>query len=404
VPNSKVFNYNGKYRIIELEKARKHLINRLYDSNHKNEFEKTTHEIILKRKLGIYSQDVLDFYKKGIMPKCISLDKNLNNTNDEDFIIDDTVVKEISKSDDNINQDNSLKNVPLDIEQTHICDEVLMFCPKNIGLFNEISDEFSKKNLSIIFLCDSCKTLMNLEDNMVKHLNEKQHISASIYCYNEDKEFYLHSRCKIKNLDYRSLEMCVFCLKFYFYFGSNILACCLHFKYVHKQHNNNELVYSVSNLPIKVIDIDLSREYKCLTCFLKFKKLTDFTYHLENTKHFPFAENENLINVFFCPIEECQFRSIVYSAFKIHILTHPYVQKIFDNQKNDEKFTAKVKVYEKPKYFFHVRKFNGKLYSDKIDELDGIESLLEILKGHADQNECVKKLKARKDEIYKNRR
>ena len=62
---------------------------------------------------------------------------------------------------------------------------------------------------------------------MVKNLNEKQHISASIYCNNEDKEFYLHSRCKIKNLDYRSLEMCVFCLKFYFYFGSNILACCL---------------------------------------------------------------------------------------------------------------------------------------------------------------------------------
>ena len=394
VPDSKLFNYNGKYPKNEIGKARVHLINRLYDLNQQ---EKTTCEINLKRKLGIYTQDVLDFYNKGIMLNCMSLQENFTCSNEEILL---KAKKELIL-DESVNEENSVQNVPLDIDQKHCCEEVLMFCPRNIEFFNEFSEELSKTNTTTVFLCDSCKSLMNLEENMVKHLNEKQHFSASVYCYDDDKKFYLRSRCKIKNLN-RSLEICVFCPKCYFYFGSNILACCLHFKYVHRQHNNNELVYSVSDFPIKVLDIELSREYKCLTCFLKFKKLTDFTYHLENTKHFPFAESENVVNVFCCPIDDCQFHTILYSAFKVHILTHPYVQKIFENHTSDVKLTAKVRVYDKPNSFFHVKKFNGKLYYDKVDELTGIESLLEILKGHADQGEFVKKLKARKDEIYKN--
>ena len=60
-----------------------------------------------------------------------------------------------------------------------------------------------------------------------------------------------------------------------------------------------------------------------------------------------------------------------------------------------------MRVFNKPKNFFHVKNFSGTFYFDKVNELAAIDSLLETLKGHATQNECVKKLKARKVEIYK---
>ena len=404
MPTARISVYRGKYRVNELERARNDLINRLYDLNQNDYYrqEKTTCEIKLKRKLGIFTQDVLDYYVEGKLPSCISLNENLSCSNDE-VQITENGTKSIKLDESSEIIDDSLhQNVPLDVEQTHSCEEYLMFCPKNIELFNELNEDlFQNKKLSIVFLCDSCKSLMRLEENMVKHLNEKQHFSASVYCVDEESQkFYLRARCKIKNLN-STLDANIFCPKCYFFFGSNILACCLHFKYVHRQHNNNELVYSVSNPPIKEVEIELSREYKCLSCFLKFKKLTDFSYHLENTKHFPHPENGSVVNVFYCPVDNCEFRSIEYTKFKIHILTHPCLQKTFDNPLNEVKLVAKVKIYEKPKGYFHVKKFNGKLYADKVDELAGIESLLDNLKGHAEQSECVKKLKARKDEIYK---
>lgn len=440
IPQVAVTNYSGRYFIAEIEKVRKQLIEDLYDvsinASHQPECNIvkkpiTLTEINMKRKLGIFTQEVIEFFVENKKPCNLQYDEEFNsediaNTIDNNDCVNNLNTQEVANSQETIVEQPQIEiktdeivskfTTNIDIELTHSCEENLLFCPKKVKFFNETNPQLAEKKLISLYICDFCTKIMFIEVNMLKHLEESEHLSASLYYTDESQsiseeskfdidKLYLKSRCKLKNLNSTlSNKWNIFCPKCFFVFDTDLLACCMHYKYTHRTFD--EYIYSINDkLPIKQIDIELSRKHVCLTCDLKFKKLTDLMYHLEVTKHFPFINpNDELINVFYCPVDTCSFKVNNYSTFRVHILTHQNLVKQLESQESNEKtvkLTAKCRTFMKPTNYYHLKQFGYNSFNDHIDELEAIKFLLDTLKGHSDQQELVKKVKARKDELHK---
>ena len=246
-----------------------------------------------------------------------------------------------------------------------------------------------------------CNYLENSKVNIKNHIKEKQHLSASIYFMNEkDSSIQLKSRCKIKNEQVKDVD--VFCPKCYFCFGSNILACCLHYKYLHQPSNLNVLIYAIvkDKELKKSVDIVITKEYKCRDCQLVFNKLQELSNHLnEFWDHNLNPENENQINVFYCPNNDCEFKSIDYPSLRFHVIKHNNLYKDLNN--SNMKIHAKMKTFNKPKEYFHIKYFNSDHLYDQIDELSCIESSLELLKIHPIHKKFITRLEERIDKLRK---
>ena len=360
LPNKKIVGYNGSsYLLSDLERVRKTLINRLYDTDdYSIDNESALMEIKLKRKLGIITRDVSEYYLGT----------------------------------DAFNED-CFQKIESEKDRKHSCNEILRFCQKDVQICkNQDCDNMT----SYSYICDMCSTLLNSKADITKHLNEKQHVSASIYLMSySTTTLYLKSRCKIKIPNASDLEINVMCPQCYFPFGANILACCLHYYYLHKPNSCNSIIYSVSEMPIKEFEIELINENKCLECDTTFNRLQSLFNHINSTRHFPFPENGDFVNVFYCPYDDCEFKSIDYPSLRCHALEH---NKTLNYPKHELK-RAKIKVYKKPKEFFHVKHFDDESLFDRIDELAAIESSLNLLKGHPMHKKFIKRLEARKRKL-----
>lgn len=416
--NINTTNYKGKYSVNDLEQVRKHLLKEVYEES--IFFE----ELTAKKKCGILSKDVIDYYKDNIKKS------NLRYISQEDY--KDTDDHENEHSNQNINDDksplNNLKGIekvveskeleprPVDIDlesivnQTkllcrslnlaHGCEvDELVFCPRQI-----IAADSSYKisNLTSIYICDICQVSISYRENMLKHLNEAKHLSASEYYIEKivtensslsNKVKYIKARSSLLNTN-NLTEIAVFCPKCHFCFGKSIAACSLHYKY---EHNSDQYVYSLSILK-KTEKISVDKSHSCFECHARFKKLTDLVTHLESTRHFP-KNPDTEISVLGCPFDKCGFKSIHFFSFKQHIMTHSYFQ-LKNDSFNEISVSAVLYIYNKPKSLYHISQFiNAK--EDNIDELKTIESLMETLKGHNDSLDVQKKLKCRRDQLHK---
>jgi hypothetical protein len=261
-------------------------------------------------------------------------------------------------------------------------------------------------NKTVVFICDSCQVTLLSRESMKNHLEKQKHLSASEYFIerhgsdsvtSQTKIQGVKSRCSLINTKNPS-DFAVFCPKCHFCFNMNIATCCLHYKLA---HNSDEFIYSISKLK-KIEKIIIKKVHSCFECSLKFKKLSDLSYHLENAKHLNKNPNSELV-VLNCPIEDCNFRTVQFFTFKQHLLSHSYFrsnESLNDATSNELSIPVMVHVYDKPTQIFHICPFTDTLL-DLSDELKCVESLMDFLKGHNDYLDAAKKLKSRKDYLIK---
>lgn len=164
--------------------------------------------------------------------------------------------------------------------------------------------------------------------------------------------------------------------------------------------SRNEHLYSISEWKRDEI-LTVDKRHTCVTCKSTFKKLTDLCNHLDSVGHFPYTLPEE-INVYQCPFDNCHFTTIYYFPFKQHLLSHPFFNK--PREKVESMFInieCSFRVYAKPISFFHSRSYIESSKRDRMAELKALTALMDHLKGHNNQSEIQKKLKARKDHLIK---
>ena len=214
-----------------------------------------------------------------------------------------------------------------ELDKEHKCGKV---CVKHIS--SVVRDKYINILSNVVHVCDVCFTVFRLKESVIKHLNACNHISSSEYLLEETRPVsgsnqastsertlkYIRNRCSTK-CAVEPYDIGVFCPKpeCNFFFSDSILACALHYQYL---HNQNEQIYSVGHLK-KEMDFEISKSHVCpdTTCKTKFKKLTDLIVHLNLTKHFP-EPNAKEINVFVCSFDDCRFRSVNFHTFKTHMM------------------------------------------------------------------------------------
>jgi len=359
LPSKKTTNYHGSsYKTSNLEECRAELIDSLYDVKEDYDDKLDLLEINLKRKLGILTRDVIEYF---LGSESIGYD-------DESYL-------------------------ELDKNLKHGCKNYLKFCQKDIEICRNLDENLSR----YVYACDMCNYFANSKVLMKNHLKENHHLSSSIYfMIDNDSSFQLKSRCAIRNQEINE-DVNVFCPKCYFCFGTNILACCLHYKYLHKPANLNILIYSIvaqNELLKKNLDVEITKEYKCLDCQLVFNKLQDFSNHLnEFWDHHLNPDSSNVINIFYCPNIDCEFKSIDYPSLRFHVIKHNNLYKGLNN--SNFKILTKMKTFNKPKQYFHLKYFNSDYLFDQIDELNSIESSLKLLKLHRIHDKFISRLEER---------
>lgn len=276
-----------------------------------------------------------------------------------------------------------------------------------------INDEKEK----LIYICDFCHYDCDNEITIKEHLEKKEHGTASefwqeiksndqvskespkVSAYDEYFKSAVEStkksiisiknRCSIKNnisSDIKNFE--VFCPKCGCHFDHKILAACLHFKSIHSPNRTDE-VYLIGEL-IRTDSYEINKVHSCNVCNVKFKKLSDLANHLKNSGHFP-GSRKNEMNIFFCPFDNCGFKSTRYFIFKNHIMLHPF----FNNPKVDKfcSIAVKVGIYSIPKEYYHLPINLEKTEVDNKNELEAINDLLELNHSEDLRNLCMFKEK-----------
>jgi len=441
----KAHTYNGKYPFDDIKLVRDNLYKNLYLTS-----AETEAEIRIKRKCGIItSKEVIDYYINNIMPpqipvqeieefdestddqtddhpaKVLKIDLHSNLTNKpapqpasssvntshfdkSDLVSEFAKVTQFQALNNSNHDESNNSELCRTLKLSHACDR--KFCPEHLKIVG--SSNFSKENL--VYVCDFCQMTVSLEDNMKKHLKKYFHYSASEYIIekspNHDNAQYIFplavqskicaikSRASIRNIVTDETQL-VFCPQCLLCFGTDTLACAMHYKWTHSY--KNDYIYSIGDLK-RVDTIYLDKKHKCAECNKIFKKLSDLIAHIDITKHFPVTK-QGEINVYNCPFDNCGYKSIYFFLFKQHLLSHNYfnhTQKKTSDLAIPE-VEVKINVYSIPTSFFHVSTFREENLEDRKEEIIAIDCLLDSLKGHNDQMELGKKIRARKDHLIK---
>ena len=373
LPKKQIISYQGdSYKISDLEKCRANLIDSLYDVIDWEDDDSLKSRALyleknLKRKLGILTNDVIEYFvgsHEQEDEKCLQLHENLR----------------------------------------HSCSEKnLNFCQRDVEICNYLKETGTSTSMQS-YICDMCSYLTNSRVEIKNHLKQNKHLSASVYVSQNEKTttVFQLSRCKLKNT--ASFDRAVFCPKCYFYFGSNVLACCLHYKYLHKPSSLNVLIYSISiDVALKTVEFEINKEYKCIDCELVFDKLKEFSKHTIEMKHHLWPENDNQVNVFFCPDNNCEFTSIDYPSLRHHISSHQDLYRTLrkSNTNKNAKLIAKMKTFDKPRDYFHIKYFSDDYLFEQVDEVSCIESSLNSLKLHPIHKKFINRLEERKKKLKK---
>jgi hypothetical protein len=267
-------NYKGSYSIVQMQRVRTYLINKLY-----GEDAKSVEFIELKRKCGILTNDVEHYFKKGQL---------LKSTQKETVQLIETDLQKEQIEKDRVSGID-ISDLLLDPQKrfslmTHRCERTNEdeFCPLDITL-----KIIKPKKKEIIYVCDICRCKGD-EKFMTDHLDTQFHISASKYLINlkpieedatesrpenvpveeEESKTETHkkrieiksliSRCSLKmqlskdktKISKNKNSIFVFCPKCFECFDQNVLACAYHFSLF---HDKNTMTYSVSKaLEVKI--------------------------------------------------------------------------------------------------------------------------------------------------------
>lgn len=308
----------------------------------------------------------------------------------------------------NLNIIDSNLKLCKDLGMEHKCGEINL-CLKNLS--SHINEPYKTLQNNLVYVCDICFSVFRLRDSAKKHIDSCNHISASEYLLGEstDKTLassertlkYMKNRCSLKQtLEPRDTG--IFCPKreCSFYFSDSILACGLHFQYL---HNSEEQIYAMATFK-KEVELEISKPHVCpdSKCRFKFKKLTDLTNHLCQTKHYP-ESGVNEVNLFICSFDDCKFRSVNFGTFKTHVITHSYFNKPSMIGQEEPKVNVKVRTFYSPTHYLHLPHMKPNVSEDNKNEMEAIEDLLELNKSHLGYTHLNTRLKARRDELKKNK-
>ena len=436
IPSETVAHFSDVYSSEEITEVRKYMIDNAYKkkSNSKVELES-------KLKCGILSSDVVDYFVHE--NKDLVIYVNSNSEDEYDFD-ESTYAKNDQKShqDQNVinasTPDFGFKSQPFEnhcslsfkLNQPVYFKKSKYHTINNQLTLNHKCKIKCKKDITslmpnaiinhkrLAYVCDVCFKLFREQELALKHLDAFNHVSASEYLLEdrsqtkslssdhtlkyinnllaESKLTIMHvtNRCSTKSLVFPHLTG-VFCPKrgCQFYFKDSILACGLHYQYMHE---NDEQIYSIAQLKLET-EFEITKLHTCPKCKELFSKLSDLTNHLFKTKHFPFAA-ENEINLFLCQIDDCKFRSTNFHSFKTHTLMHRlfkkpmysvgtcYSKKMLKSYKPslnlDPRVTVKVLTFHAPTGFLHFPKIKQSFQEDNKNEFEAIEDLLELNKGY----------------------
>ena len=328
-----------------------------------------------------------------------------NNNNNMSPLVSQNVTTLQSLRESSVQPNESGHQLCKDLDLVHKCAEMNM-CVKNLGhlIIGEPYQSFSN---NLVYVCDVCFSVFRLKDSVKKHIDACNHLSASEYLLEEPKSAstgertlkYIKNRCSIKG-SVEPRETGVFCPKreCNFYFSDCILSCGIHFQYL---HNKDEQIYAIAHFKHET-NFEISKAHTCpdSKCKIKFKKLSDLILHLNQTKHFP-EPAKNEINLFTCSFDDCRFRSVNFSTFKNHAISHSFFNKPSSTLGDDLKVSFKCKTFYSPTSFLHLPQIKQNLPQDNKNECEAIEDLLELNKGHIGYNQLNTRLKARRDELKK---
>jgi len=464
VPTHRIETYAGKYPREDLEKVRAQLIKEIYD---KETYEKRYYlydipnDINIKRKCGLLSEEVINYFRNNIKPakRSLNLDDEIYPEDRNDFATQSQstpsplpppppphvliqqqqqqIFKPVPPPLPNLliqqpqqqqqQQPNTSSSSLIDTKQpirivvdstsqlcrnlrlSHGCElDNFKFCPKDIKPADNTANTLT---MSVVYVCDNCQITVINKDNMLQHLNERNHLSASEYYAEKTVTNNLLTNTSIKYLKNRSIlmssnsfnkinnnnnELAVFCPKCEFPFSKNLVACSIHYSYV---HTPGEFIYSLSQRTRTEI-VYVSKSHSCFECKQKFKKLLDLSKHLDSSKHFPKNANTE-ISVLNCQLDKCTFKTTDFFPFKQHLLGHKFLQEQTDS---DIHVPVHIYYYSKPTSFYHATSFtdsNKNTIEENKEEIKWIDSLVELYKGHNDSQDICKKLKNRKDHLHK---
>ena len=421
IPKETLNAYKGIYQVSEMNEARKNIIEALYNTRSYSKIELTS-----KLKCGVLTSDVIDYFVHGYKESINNYDGFEIEENKKTCVVDqreETSIAErfnekeegeIDEFDDfAFKTKNQISNLEPPVEIIDNVTEIILCelnesinnqeiisqelinmrhecennCKKNISNFKP---KYSKKNLilEVVFVCDICSFTSHDQKMTCFHIDQLNHISASVYL--REKSFlanksnlkYIVSRSSFKSLQ-NSLATGVFCpnreCSFFFGFDStSILSCGLHYQYF---HNSDKQIFSAASLKNESA-FEMNKVHECPSCKLVFKKLSNLAKHLKESGHFP-QSSSNEICLLICPVDNCKFKSIHIHAFKMHVLNHSGVVNLFKEQvtviQNEPKVNIRVLIYKVNSCYSHFPQIK-KTSQDYEHELKAVANLLDLNK------------------------
>ncbi|CAF3618025.1 unnamed protein product [Rotaria sp. Silwood1] len=356
-PNEQITNISWNIKN-ELEQLRKELIETFFQT------AIIYTDIIIKRKLGILTSDICDYYR---------FKKKSNLISTEEFYL--------------------LPKIQYDTEENltdllnglqHIC----VTCPLN---FISIDDtKLSSSSWSHVYMCDICHCTRALEDNMIRHLENELHLSATEY--RTDSATMILNHCirrsciQMNRYDKNTFDSIIICPICYEPF-SNVNSCTIH---SHISHNM-DYIYSIASI-FQTFDLIIKQDDNCIEYNEQFKILSTFNKTLDENNHGS-HETDRLISLFLCPFNKCDYRTKHFFNFKTHLIsTH-------NNSFNsiDGKIKIKIKQFIKPNTYMHIARFLHKNQLDINEELSALEQLEYDMKYLPDNENILKIIKKRYD-------
>ncbi|CAF1174142.1 unnamed protein product [Rotaria sordida] len=356
-PNEEITNFSWNIKN-ELEQLRKELIETFFQA------AITYTDIIIKRKLGILTSDICDYYR---------FKKKSNLISTEEFYL-------LPK----IQYDNEENLTDLLNGLQHIC----VTCPLN---FISIDDtKLTSSSWSRVYMCDICHCTRALEDNMIRHLESELHLSATEY--RTDSATMILNHCirrsciQMNRYDKNTFDSIIVCPICYEPF-SNVNSCAIH---SHLSHNM-DYIYSIASI-FQTFDLIIKQDDICMECNEQFKTLSLLVKHLNESNHGP-HETDKLISLFLCRINKCYYRTKHFFNFKTHLIS------IHNNSFNsiDRTIKVKIKQFIKPYTYMHITRFLHKNQSDINEELKAFEQLEYDVKYLSDNTNILKIIKKRYD-------
>lgn len=395
MPEDTVMEETIGYPVCDIEAVRESLTAYWLQRPSRNDFEMN-----LKRKCGVFTPEVIAYFESGKRVKPNKFDAEYvfkssvpDTVNEYDEIIldidsNDSMSENTAATEAEIQSEidfleNQFDRVSGGIEKkSHACflDRYCHMCPYTM------KSQTTASTSEIVYVCNFCRVCYSNANRMRQHLEDRYHFSAGEYVSKRTKAPVVnYCKCEIGSSvreilatqkrvamtlqDKREEKSSkgVFCPKCDAFFSVDVLACAVHYRFVHGAPDHGYM-YSVGELQ-EVRDIALTARHVCLTCNLQFKRLKDLVSHLEITRHAPFAPRDQ-IYVYRCSC--CSFNTTYFMQFKLHVVEHRSTNN--GAASDDQEMYGEVYAYAKPAEFYHLSA--PSCQSEYKEELEIVEKLL----------------------------